>query len=154
MTTRQYLTLLVRPALMGVLILGLTACVATYRNHGYVPSPEDLAEIVPGVDTRDSVSETVGPPSASGVLNESGYYYVASRVRYRGATAPQVMDRQLVAISFDNAGIVRNIERYSLQDGRAVPLERRITDSNLSNQGFIRQLIGNLGGFDPGQFLQ
>ncbi len=154
MRTRQYLTRLLRPALLGVVVLSLTACVATYRNHGYVPSAEDLAEIVPGVDTRDSVSETVGPPSASGVLNESGYYYVASRVRYRGATAPHVVDRQLVAISFDNAGIVRNIERFSLQDGRAVPLERRITDSNLSNRGFLRQLLGNLGNLDPGQFLQ
>ena len=142
---------------MGVLtvsLLALGACASIYRNHGYTPTGEDLAEIVPGVDTRDSVTEAIGPPSSTGVLNESGFYYVSSRVRHRGAMAPRVVSRELVAISFDTGGIVRNIERYGLEDGRVIPLERRVTDSSLSGSGFLRQLLGNLGTINPGQLLQ
>jgi outer membrane protein assembly factor BamE (lipoprotein component of BamABCDE complex) len=141
-------------ALTGVLMLALSGCVAQYRNHGYVPPAEELAKIKLGVDTRDSVVEAIGAPTSSGVLNDSGYYYISTRVRNYGLRAPQIVDRQLVAINFDSRGVVRNIERYGLEDGRAVPLDRRVTDSGLSNNGFLRQLVGNLGNFNPGTFLQ
>ena len=46
--------------LMGVAMAALVACTAQYRNHGYVPLADDLTNIVVGIDTRDSVAETVG----------------------------------------------------------------------------------------------
>lgn len=131
----------------------LTACTAIYRHHGYVPTAEELAAIQVGVDTRDSVVEAVGTPSSSGLLNESGYYYVASRMRHYGARAPQVVSRELVAISFDQRGVVRNIERYGLEDGRVIPLERRVTSSSVEDKTFIRQLLGNLGSFNPANVI-
>jgi outer membrane protein assembly factor BamE (lipoprotein component of BamABCDE complex) len=135
------------------LALGLAAllagCTSIYRNHGYVPSEEELAEIVPGVDTRDSVAESVGTPTSSGVLNTGGYYYVASRVRHYGPRKPQVVSRELVAINFDTAGVVTGIERYGLEDGKVIPLQRRVTSSSVENKTFLRQLLGNLGRFNP-----
>ena len=84
-------------------MLALAGCVATERKHGYVPPEDLLAEIVVGVDTRDSVEETVGAPTASGVLRDSGFYYVESKFRNFGALEPRVVSRELVAISFDEA---------------------------------------------------
>lgn len=136
---------------LAVLVAG---CSSVYRNHGYVPTDEDLAEIVVGVDTRDTVSETVGPPSSLGVLDESGYYYVASRMRHYGMRAPEEVERNLVAIRFDDAGVVRNIERYGIENGRVVTLDRRVTDSAVNDQTFLRQLLGNIGNFNPGSLLE
>lgn len=144
----------VRVAIVSAVVLSLSACVARYRNHGYVPTQEELAEIVVGVDTRDSVVEAVGPPSSLGVLNESGYYYVSSRYRLYGATAPKVIERQLVAISFSNSGVVKNIERFGLEDGNVIVFERRVTDSSVENNGFLRQLLSSLGNFDPSNLIQ
>nr|WP_170610518.1 outer membrane protein assembly factor BamE [uncultured Ruegeria sp.] len=127
----------------------LGACTATYKNHGYIPPAEELAEIKVGVDTRDSVAEAVGAPTSTGVVRDSGYYYVASRVRFYGPKKPEVVSRELLAISFDQRGVVRNIERFGLEDGIVVPLERRVTESNIEDQGLIRQLIGNIGNFNP-----
>ncbi|MEO1732121.1 MAG: outer membrane protein assembly factor BamE [Pseudomonadota bacterium] len=143
-----------RVACAAALIFGLTACVATYRNHGYVPPDELLSEIVVGVDTRDTVAETVGPPSSSGLLNDSGFYYVSSRVRNYGMLEPKIIERRLVAISFDSSGVVRNIEEFGLEDGRVVTLQRRITETAVVDETFLRQLLGNLGNFNPGQFIQ
>ena len=134
--------------------LSLSACSTIYRNHGYVPSEEELSEIIVGIDTRDSVAETVGTPSSAGILNDSGYYYVRSRVRHQGLREPKVVERELVAISFTEAGVVENVERYGLEDGRVVRLTRRVTESSVRNQSFLRQLLGNLGRFNPGQFLE
>lgn len=147
----------IRPALRAAVILtvglAIAGCSAIYRNHGYVPTEEDLAKVTVGVDTRDTVAEAVGVPSVSGVLNESGYYYVSSRLRHYGALEPKVVERQLVAISFSQSGVVQNIERYGLEDGRVITLNRRVTESSVNDQTFLRQLLGNIGNFNPGDAI-
>lgn len=140
--------------LFGLVIVSVSACSAIYRNHGYTPTDAELAEVVVGVDTRDTVSESVGPPSSSGVLDDSGFYYVATRIRHYGAREPEIVARELVAISFDSAGVVRNIERFGLQDGQVIPLSRRVTSSGVQDKTFIRQLLGNLGRFNPTSALE
>ena len=52
-----------RILLCAALVLGLSACAASYRNHGYIPPQELLDEIVVGVDTRDSRTHTIHHPS-------------------------------------------------------------------------------------------
>jgi len=143
-----------RTALLVGSVVVVTACTAQYRKHGWVPGPELLNEVVVGVDTRDSAAETVGEPTIDSLVDDSGYYYVTSRMKFYGAKAPQVVSRDLVAITFDGRGVVDSVQRYTLEDGRAIPLERRVTDSSLQDKTFLRQLIGNLGNFNPGSFLQ
>lgn len=138
-----------RHLVLGLGLVAMVACTAQYRNHGYVPLPEDLEKIKVGVDTIDSVNEAVGTPSASGVLGENGYYYVRSRVRHYGARKPEVIERRLVAITFDAKGVVRNVEEFALEDGNVVPLTRRVTDNGITNESFLRGIFKNLGNFDP-----
>ncbi|MDG1472394.1 MAG: outer membrane protein assembly factor BamE [Ascidiaceihabitans sp.] len=135
---------------VAAVTVSLTACAATYTNHGYIPPQEDLDLLVVGVDTKSSVEDSVGSPSSGGVLNDGGYYYVRSRIRSFGPTAPKVVERQVLAISFDTAGVVTNIERFGLEDGNVVPIARRVTDSAVSNKTFLRQLLGNIGRIAPG----
>ena len=134
-------------------LLALTACTATYQNHGYVPLEEDLQELVVGVDTRATVDDVIGPPTTSGVLDGGDYYYVRSRVREYGMFRPEVIERQILAISFDEADTIANIERFGLEDGKVVPLSRRVTDSSVVENGFFRQMLRNVGNFDPSQIF-
>lgn len=143
----------IRLGMALVLGAGLCACTAQFRNHGYVPIDEDLSLITPGVDTRDTVSETIGTPSSGGVLNESGYYYVRSRVKHFAWQKPEVVDRRVVAITFDQAGVVDNIGQYELQDGNVVPITRRVT-RNGQDVGLIRKLLSNIGGFSAADLVQ
>jgi outer membrane protein assembly factor BamE (lipoprotein component of BamABCDE complex) len=123
----------------------LAACSPIVRNHGYIPNESDLELITVGVDTRETVAASVGTPSAGGVMSDSGYYYVRSRWETRGPFAPREVDRQLLAISFDENGVVENIERFTLADGKVVPLSRRVTDTNIRNISFLAQLLRNFG---------
>ncbi len=138
-----------RLALMGFALCLVTACTTIYRNHGYVPSDAELASVAVG-DTRDQVSEKIGRPTASGLLNDVGWFYVQSRFAYRGAFEPKEIDRQVVAISFTDQGKVANIERFGLERGKVVSLSRRVTASNIKGIGFIKQLLGNFGRIGPG----
>ncbi|MDF1670550.1 MAG: outer membrane protein assembly factor BamE [Roseovarius sp.] len=133
--------------------MALTACAATYQNHGYVPTDSELAELVVGVDSRASVDDLVGAPSSSGLLGGGDYYYVRSRVRSYGMFRPEVIERQILAISFDDSGIIANIERFGLEDGKFVALSRRVTDSSVVGNGFWRQILGNFGNINPAEFF-
>lgn len=143
-----------RAGVVAILCFAISGCSASYRDHGYVPSQDDLAEIIVGVDTRASVEETVGAPSIAGVLEDGGLYYVQSRMRHFGLKKPEIVEREVVAISFDTSHVVANIERFSLADGKIVPLSRRVTSSSVESNGFLRQLMGNLGRFSAGDFLK
>ena len=139
-------------AMLGLVLL-LSGCSATFSNHGYVPSDSDLMELVVGVDSRATVDDVIGAPTSAGLLAGGDYYYVRSRVRTFGMFRPEVVERQLLAISFDESGTIANIERFGLQDGNAVALSRRVTDSSVVGNGFWRQILGNFGNFDAGDFF-
>lgn len=146
---KDYATRIARLLIVGGLALTLAACVERVRSHGYVPPDEDLDQITVGVDSRDTVGEVLGAPSTSGITDDSGYYYIRSLVRHVGPTQPKVVEREIVAITFDDAGIVSNIERYGLQDGSAVVLSRRVTTNESGGNGILAQLLRNIGSFGP-----
>jgi outer membrane protein assembly factor BamE (lipoprotein component of BamABCDE complex) len=133
-------------ALMALVAL-VVACAPVMRKHGYAPIEEDLAQVVVGVDTRETVLEKIGAPTITGVLNESGIYYVSSVFRHFGAAAPEEISREVVAISFNAQGLVTNVARYGLEDGEVVVLSRRVTEDNVRDSTLIRQLLGAIGNF-------
>lgn len=112
-----------------------------------------MQQLVVGVDSRATVDDVVGPPSTSGVLSDGDYYYIRSRIRTFGPFRPEVVEREVLAISFDGSDTIANIERFSLADGNIVPLARRVTDLSVIDNGFLRQLLGNIGNIDPSQLF-
>ena len=95
-----------RPLVWAGLVMSLVACGPTYRNHGYVPPQEDLDQIVVGIDTRSSVEETLGGSGSGSVLEDDALYFVRSRIRTVAMLEPEVIERNVVAVSFDDNGIV------------------------------------------------
>jgi len=137
-------------ALLGLVALtALTACAPVYRSHGYTPADDELALIEVGSSTRADVAAAVGEPTAEGLLADSGWYYVQSRFRHFTYNAPEEVDREVVAISFNDAGVVTNVERFGLERGRVVALSRRVTSTNVQGVSFLRQLFRNIGRVDP-----
>ena len=132
-----------------VVLMGVAGCSATYENHGYVPPETDLQDLVVGVDDRATVDDVVGPPSLSGVVSDGDYYYVRARKRANLMFRPEVIEREVLAISFDADDTIANIERLRLEDGRAVPISSRVTETSVVKSGFIRQLLNNIGALNP-----
>lgn len=144
----------VRFAVFGLMMGVIAACSPVYRNHGYVPNEDELAEIKVGEDTRETLAPLIGRPSAAALLNDEGWYYVQSRWKHGGARPPKEIDRQVVAITFTEDGVVENVERFGLENGKVVALSRRVTESNIKGISFVRQLLGSLGNFRSGDAIQ
>lgn len=128
------------------LVAFLAACSPVYQYHGFVPTEEDLAEIEVGLDTRTSVASVIGKPGTFGLLADSGWYYVRSEFKHELWKAPEEITREVVAISFDEGDVVTNIERFGLEKGQVVVLNRRVTTSNIEGVSFLKQLFGSAGG--------
>lgn len=139
--------------LAALLVVGLSACSATFRNHGYVPNEADLQALIPGVDTRETVESSVGRPSTNGVERDDAWYYIQSRVRHFAYRAPKFEERELVAVSFAADGTIENIERFGLERGRVVTLSRRVTQTSIRNFGLVQTIIRNFGRINVGETL-
>jgi hypothetical protein len=48
---------------------------------------------------------------------------------------------------------VSNVERFGLENGNVVALSRRVTQDNVRDTTFLRQLFGSIGRFNAGDFL-
>lgn len=140
-------------ALLAAAAIALAGCATQVRHHGYAPDDAALSAIEVGRDTRETVAAAVGRPGAAGLLRDSGWYYVGSRFEHYAYRAPVEVEREVVAISFNESGVVSNIERFGLQDGQVVPLSRRVTDSNIRGMTLAAQLLRNLGRFSTATFF-
>ena len=141
-----------RAAILAVLIV-LAACTTIYRNHGYIPNKEDVAKVTVGESTQAEVARDVGRPTSTGLLTGGAWYYVGSKFRHYGARAPKEVERQVMVISFDDKGVVENVEYFGLERGEVVVISRRVTRSSVKGLGIVRQLLSNVGNFSASQFI-
>jgi outer membrane protein assembly factor BamE (lipoprotein component of BamABCDE complex) len=142
-----------RVGLLGLAIVVLGACSPIYSNHGYVPDAQELSQIQVGKDTRDTVRAKIGDPTTAGLMKPAEWFYVQSWFKTVAAGPSRETKREVVAISFDKAGRVSNVERFGLKQGHVVALSRRVTTPRVSGIGFLQQLFGSIGKFNASQFL-
>lgn len=128
-------------------LLFLVACEATYVDHGYAPAPALLDGVRLGVDRQQDVERKLGSPADRGFETEGVWYYLYSNVENYAYRAPVVVDRRLVAVRFNEAGIVQSIGTLTYEDGRELPLVIRTTENFGDQIGFFEQLFGNF--FNP-----
>ena len=128
------------------LVAGLAAgCAPVIEQHGYTPLPEELAEIRPGIDTRETVVRKIGRPASSGIFTDHGWYYVSSEVERMTYHAPKITDRRVVAITFHPNGVVAGVNEYGLEDGRIIDLVTETTPTHGRQLTVVEQAFGNLG---------
>lgn len=138
---------------LGLLAI-VAACTPIIRDHGFAPTEAELATLGIGTDTRETVNQKVGRPSAEGLLEDSGWFYVQSRWEQIGPRAPVEVDRQVVVVSFNEAGTVSNVERFGLEDGQVVALSRRVTESNIASVSVVSQVLGSFGRLRADQLVE
>lgn len=142
-----------RRAVMIASVVGVMGCSTMTRTHGFIPLPEDLQQMTVGVTTRDEIIALVGPPTTSGAVNGDTLYYVQSERTRFGPFEPEIKNREVAAISFTQGGVLSNIERFGMEQGRVVVLSRRITDDGIADVTFVSQLLGAIGRIDAGQLI-
>ncbi len=118
--------------------------------RGHAVDEEALAQITPGVTTRDDIMALLGSPSATGTFDNANWYYISSVTRQRPGRTLAIEDQKVVAISFGPNGTVQQVRRLGPEDGRDVDFVERTTPSPGTERTFLQALFGNIGRVGPG----
>lgn len=149
MTTRTHTPQIARRAVAVLAVtFGLAACQPRIDAHGYAPLPEQVADVVVGSDTMETVAQKIGRPSTSGVFDENAWYYISRRTQERPLREPEVLEQNVVVIAFNDAGVVEDIGQYGVEDGLVVDMVSRTTPTRGRSFTLAQQLLGNIGRYN------
>ncbi len=141
-----------RPALrasllVGILALGLGACAKDIRVRGNFPDSEVVSKINPGIHSRIDIQSLLGSPSTVSTFQDSKWYYIGQKSTQFAFFEPEVLERTVLVVSFDAAGLVETTRTYALEDGQPIDPVERVTPTEGREISILQQLIGNLGKF-------
>ena len=143
--TRQLCALRALP-LLGILML-MAACSSIERSHGYVPDQELIAKVRPGVTDKDSVATLLGTPTTITKFRDESWYYIANRSERFAFFKEKTVEQNVLAVRFNDQGIVQDVKSYSLDDGEKIALVDRETATRGKELTVMQQLFGNIGRF-------
>ena len=135
------------------LLAGLGACslfAPQPEPRGNRLDPELLAQVTPGVQTRQDVTAILGSPSATGTFDQENWYYISGTSRTRPGRVPGMEDKRVVVVSFDRAGVVRDVRQLDEKDMRDVDVVSRETPVPGNERTVLQALFGNIGRFGAG----
>lgn len=127
--------------------VGLSACGNNVQLRGNTPDPEDIAVIQPGVQSRQDVIDLLGSPSTVSTFQDRKWYYIGQKTEEIAFMKPQVIDRQVLVVTFNEGGLVEGTQLYGMDDAQEVEPVDRETPTEGRDLTLLQQLFGNVGQF-------
>ncbi|MBP5352484.1 MAG: outer membrane protein assembly factor BamE [Alphaproteobacteria bacterium] len=126
-----------------------TACSSDLflEHNGNMPTKEKIAQIHNG-QTKEEVMEILGGPSITTGLSDDHWIYMSSTIKRVAFLNPEELDRQILAITFDD-NQVSKIEKRTLADGNDLSIDKDVTQATERQQGFFRKYFGGVGSYSP-----
>jgi outer membrane protein assembly factor BamE (lipoprotein component of BamABCDE complex) len=131
-------------ASLGALVIA-AGCAPLRSHQGYIVDTDLVNSVQPGVDTRQSVQQTLGKPTVTGQFGGGDWYYVARDSRNYGFQTPKVREQVTVQISFNEAGVVSGVRRGGVDQVASVDPYGKTTPTLGRKRGFFQDLFGNIG---------
>lgn len=142
-----------RAARAGVALLALLAgavgCTSQVSTHGHRLDAAALAQIEPGQSSQRDVIQLLGSPSSLATFDDRTWYYVSQRTESHTFYYRTVVAQDVVAIEFDDQGLVNRIDRHDLNGAREIDLVDRETPTAGNELTVLEQFLGNIGRFNP-----
>ncbi len=134
--------------LVGLAVASLSACGMPINQRGNLPKADAMAQIKPGVTDKATVQRLLGTPSNAPSFDPGTWYYISRETKEIAFLNPEVLDQQVVAIHFDDNGVVSSIDHKGLRDAHAITPNPNATPAQGREFTFLEQLIGNFGKFN------
>ncbi|CAO3422716.1 outer membrane protein assembly factor BamE [Azospirillum doebereinerae] len=127
--------------------LAASGCAPTVATRGNLTDPELVAELQPGQSRRDDVAAVLGTPTSVGTFDPNVWYYIGQKTEKTAFFQPEVVDRRVVIVRFDDAGTVREIKKLDKTNGQDIEMVDRSTPTAGREMSFLEQMMGNVGRF-------
>ena len=138
-----------------VLLAGCGADSSGFLSHpiqarGNRVDVDQLAQLVPGTSTRGDALALLGSPTARATFDDNTWLYISELTKPVIGATNAVHGQFTVALTFDQAGVLRQVDRKGMDDAVPVTVVARTTPTPGNETSFLQQLLGNVGRFNPG----
>lgn len=121
----------------------------TYQS-GDLPSQKRLDIVREGFE-KEKVIDLLGQPAfRNKIAGEDFYIYSRIVKKSRMFFAPKEVERDIYVITFNQAGIVQNIQHLTLENGNNVSFDNSATPVKGKELSVLEQLVKNFGRYDAG----
>lgn len=128
-------------------VLALASCANPVDQRGNLPEASALEQIKPGVTDKATVTRLLGSPSSIAEFNADTWYYISQKTKTVAFYKPELLDQQVVAIDFNQDGLVRDVRHRGMDDRQVVAPNPNATPAPGREFSFVEQLLGNFGKF-------
>ena len=135
---RALLTGLALPLVLG-------SCTPIVANRGNMLEEERIAQVKPGVSSKNDVFEALGSPTIVSTFDDNTWYYVGQRTEREAFFEPELTDHKIVEIKFDDTDHVRAVDRIGIDKTVEVEPLDETTPAAGREITFMEQLLGNIG---------
>lgn len=125
--------------------LALAACDTPVQVRGHVTDPESIDAIETGQYTQEDVIALLGTPSTVSTFDERKWYYIGQKSTKFAFQRPDIFERSVLVLSFDDTGFLTEKQILSLADGREIEPNPRKTPTEGRDFTLMQQFLGNLG---------
>ena len=134
-------------ALLAVPGCALFSDAPHYR--GIAVSPHDLSELTPGISSQADAVALLGPPTFQEQFDSNNWVYVSQVTKMRIAATEGVKQQHVVQLTFDNNGVLQSISQKDQKASVSVAMDAAQTPVPGGKAGFIQQLVGGVGSYNP-----
>ncbi len=142
-----------KPFLLCCAALTLNGCVLfadAPHYRGIAVSQHDLDELTPGISSEADAQALLGPPTVHEQFDDNNWIYVSQITKMRIGETEGVKQQHVVVLSFGQNGILQGVSQKDLKNGVQVAMDPQTTPVPGGKAGFVQQLIGGVGSYNPG----
>lgn len=110
-----------------------------------------MDEIKAGGSSRDQIFSVLGSPSSKATFGDEIWYYIFEQTETIAFLEPDIMKRQVLAVRFDENGVVSEIGVLGMESANEVSPVDRKTPTAGNQLSFFEQMIANFGRFNTGE---
>ena len=129
----------------AILVVG---CQARIDVRGNLPNPDLLQDIEVGYITKNEVADLLGTPSSVAPFSGNTWYYISERTKTVAFFEPEVLERNVIVVKFDQKGVARDLKSFGIEDARRIQMVERTTPTSGREITILKQLFGNIGRFE------
>ncbi len=134
-------------SMLLVSILFLVNCSTITEYNGFNPGSDVLAKLEKGSTTKSKVRTLFGEPPVVQGTKGNTWIYFSQKTEKLAFLEPKVVSREIIFLIFNNNGILKVVEQYTIKNSRIIDINSNKVVSGGRKLTILQQIFGNIGNF-------